>query len=151
MNIAEQAAHEVMKRSAMHIAAAMIHGEYPERDRAYSAAHDVEREVDGFIALVKRSITMLGSDPDEVWTLPAEVSESPTFRVDAVRRIIADHLAGAYVSGNSWQVACAKELETALDNAGMNIDRQVDSIVLEQMRRTPSNRGTEGRTHSCPF
>jgi hypothetical protein len=48
-------------------------------------------------------------------------------------------------------VTCAKELETALDNAGLNVDAQVDSIVLEQMRRLPGDRGTNGRTHGCPF
>jgi len=94
---------------------------------------------------------MLGGDPDEVWTCPTEGAQPPTVRVDSVRRVLADHIAGAYVSGDTWQVSCAKDLETALDKAGLNVDNQVDSIVLEQMRRRPSDRGTEGRTHNCPF
>lgn len=151
MTLADEVAHGIIKRSAMHIAASMIHGDYPERDRAYSTARDVEDEVGGFIKLVKRSITMLGSDPDEVWACPTEGRQTPTVRVDSVRRVIADHIAGAYVSGDAWQVTCAKELETALDNAGLNVDTQVDSIVLEQLRRLPQDRGTNGRTHNCPF
>lgn len=151
MTIADEVATGIIKRSAMHIAASMIHGDYPERDRAYSTAHDVNYEVGGFIKLVKRSIEMLGSDPDTVWKLPTEESQPPAVRLDSVRRVIADHIAGAYVSGDAWQVACAKDLESALDGAGLNVDRQVDSIVLDQMRRRPSERGTQGRTHNCPF
>jgi len=48
MTIADEVAHGIIKRSAMHVAASMIHGDYPERDRAYSMAHDVQDEVGGF-------------------------------------------------------------------------------------------------------
>lgn len=68
-----------------------------------------------------------------------------------VRAALADHIAGAYISGNGLQVARAKELETALDDAGLNVEPQVDRIILAQMRMQPFMRGTDGRTHNCPF
>jgi hypothetical protein len=64
---------------------------------------------------------------------------------------LARHIAGAYVSGNDNQVRRARELETSLDQRGFNVDLRVDRLVLGQMRRPPSDRGTDGRPDTCPF
>jgi hypothetical protein len=64
---------------------------------------------------------------------------------------LARHIAGAYVSGNDNQVRRARELETNLDQRGFNVDNRVDRLVLGQMRRPPSERGTDGRADTCPF
>jgi hypothetical protein len=64
---------------------------------------------------------------------------------------LARHITGAYVSGNDNQVRRARELETSLDQRGFNVDNRVDRLVLDQMRRPPSDRGTDGRPDTCPF
>lgn len=72
--------------------------------------------------------------------------------MDELRSVLAGHIAGAYVSGSDQQVARARELEIAVDNAGLvDIENRVDRLILMQMRIRPSNRGTEGRPDSCPF
>lgn len=80
----------------------------------------------------------------------SENSERPV-DIKALQYTLARHIAGAYISGNDQQVARARELETELDGMGLNVDRKVDSLVLEQMRRPPSDRGTHGRADNCPF
>jgi len=65
--------------------------------------------------------------------------------------VLAHHIAGAYISGDDQQVERARELETELDEAGLNVDTIVDRVVLQQMRFTPSLRGTRGRAYDCPF
>jgi hypothetical protein len=157
--LTRQAAHAVIKRSAMLIAASMIHGGYEERDRAYSAAHDVQREVGGFVELVKRSIRMLDQDPQRVWREPSESAGGPApaagglhaKEAESLRYALARHIAGAYVSGGDDQVRRAKELETSLDGLGLNVDNLVDRQVIEAMRDLPSNRGRGGRADNCPF
>lgn len=152
-SLTEQAAHAVIKQYAMHVAASMIHGSYPERDRAWSTAHELQEQVGGFVELVKRSITMLGAVPEDVWTVPVErlVEPMEPKQASTVRSALARHIAGAYISGSDAQVARAKELETDLDKAGLNVDDHVDRIVLMEMRRRPSDRGTHGRADNCPF
>lgn len=71
--------------------------------------------------------------------------------IPALRSALAHHIAGAYTSGTDAQVGRARELENELDNAGLNVDKQVDAIVLAEMRRRPSDRGTDGRPDNCPF
>ncbi|MFC8447569.1 hypothetical protein [Kitasatospora sp. NPDC057223] len=72
--------------------------------------------------------------------------------IDELRTVLAEHIAGAYVSGDGQQVARAKELEVAVDNAGLvDIENRVDRLILAQMRRRPSDRGVEGRLDNCPF
>jgi hypothetical protein len=69
-----------------------------------------------------------------------------------LRRALADHIAGAYISGSDSQVQRARELELAIDNAGLtDIEDRVDRIILRELRRSPSSRGTDGRADSCPF
>lgn len=72
--------------------------------------------------------------------------------IAALRSTLAHHIAGAYISGSDAQVARAKELEHAVDDAGLtDIEDRVDRIILTEMRRPPSDRGTEGRPDNCPF
>lgn len=148
---------------ANHIATSMLHGDYPERDRAYSAAHDVDRTVGGFIDLVKSRIQDLGGDP-WVWTQPVapvvDEPEAPTtgwgapkpaVHMDALLSALTRHIAGAYISGSDDQCRRARELETGLDQAGLNVDNQVDRLVLNEMRLPPSTRGAAGRLDDPPF
>lgn len=154
MTLADEVAHGVIKRSAMHIAASMIHGDYPERDRAYSAARDIQDEFGDFIQLVKQSITMLGHDPNRVWTIPVESREEqpePQINVRSLRYHVARHIAGAYVSGNKNQFERAKELERNFAQSGLPLVADVNEMVLDAMRTHPHNRGDGGRADNCPF
>lgn len=158
MTIADKAATEVIKHAAMHIAASMIHGDYPERDRAYSTARDIQDEFGDFIQLVKHSITMLGSDPDEVWIIPAEILDEaainepePQINVRSLRYHVARHIAGAYVSGNNDQFERAKELERNFAQSGLRLASDVNDMVLDAMRTHPRDRGDGGRADNCPF
>lgn len=154
MTIADKAATEVIKRAAMHIAASMIHGDYPERDRAYSAARDIQDEFGDFIQLVKHSITMLGHDPSRVWTIPVESREEqswPKVNGRSLRYHVARHIAGAYVSGSNDQFERAKELERGLAQSGLPLVSNVNEMVLDAMRTHPRDRGDGGRADNCPF
>jgi hypothetical protein len=138
---------------ALYVARSMIHGNYAERDRAYSLAQDVEPLVPGFTDQVKEAISRCNRDPWMVWNPPKETADDPAVKLDikSLTSELARHIAGAYISGGDDQVARARELETALDGLGLNIDRKVDSIVLEEMRNRPSTRGTGGRADGVPF
>jgi hypothetical protein len=71
---------------------------------------------------------------------------------DRLRQALAEHIAGAYVSGNDDQVRQARLLERALDGIGLNVDNAVDRLVLEQARSLPSERGHGGLLpHLPPF
>ena len=159
-DMTEKAAHEVIKRSAMHIAAAMIHGDYAERERAWDAAQDMESEVGGFIELVKRSITMLGASAWDKWAQPTPDSEVPDAEIlterearrqDEIGYAVARHLSGAYVSGSDHQHDRAAELERDLARIGLDLSISVNRMVLEQMRLKPADRGEHGRPDICPF
>lgn len=70
----------------------------------------------------------------------------------ALKSAIADHIAGAYISGSDAQVFRARELERAVDDAGMtDIEDKVDRLILTEMRQPPSSRGANGRRDNCPF
>lgn len=149
-----ETAAALLRHSARHIATSMIHGDYTERDRAYDMAQDLEPEAPGFVEYVKRCIAEAGRDPRTVWVFPAERPEEAAARLAdgaELRFELAKHIAGAYVSGSDDQVQRAKELETALDHKGVNVDNQVDRLVMDQMRLRPSSRGTGGRADGCPF
>lgn len=159
-DMTEIAAHAVIKRSAMHIAAAMISGGYEERERAWDAAVEIEEEVTGFIELAKRSITMLGHSAMDKWVQPAPdsdvpdaeiLSEQEAKRLDGIGAAVGRHISGAYVSGSNHQHARAAELERDLTRIGLDLSISVNRMVLEQMRLTPADRGEHGRPDICPF
>lgn len=142
MTLTDKVARAIIERSAMHIAASMIHGDYPERDRAYSAARDIQDEFGDFIQLVKRSISMLGGMPEEVWVIPVEICEEQPesqINVRSLRYHVARHIAGAYVSGNKDQFERAKELERNFAQSGLPLVSEVNEMVLDAMRTHPHN------------
>lgn len=149
-----ETAAALLRHSAKHIATSMIHGDYTERDRAFDMALELESEAPGFIDYVKRCIAEAGKSPEVVWQIPKETAEETARRrvqVNELRSALSRHIAGAFISGNDHQHARARELETALDQAGLNVDNQVDRLVLNEMRITPANRGEHGRPDICPF
>lgn len=149
-----ETASSLLRHSSKHIATSMIHGDYTERDRAYDMALELELEAPGFIDHVKRCIAEAGKNPEVVWQIPKETPEETARRsvqVTELRSVLSRHIAGAYISGSDHQHARARELETALDQAGLNVDDQVDRLVLNEIRIKPSNRGEHGRPDSCPF
>lgn len=154
VGIPPETASALLRHSAKHIAMSMIHGDYTERDRAYDMALELEREAPGFIDHVKRHIAEARKNPEIVWVFPRETPEEAASHLlngGVLTAELARHIAGAYVSGGDDQVARARELETALDALGINVDKRVDSLVLEQMRIPPSHRGTNGRADDVPF
>ena len=149
-----ETASALLRHSAKHVAMSMIHGDYPERDRAYDMALELEREAPGFIDYVKRCIAEAGKSPEAVWQIPRETPDEAArglIQVNELRSVLSRHIAGAYISGGDHQNARARELETALDQAGLNVDSQVERLVLNEMRLPPSSRGTNGRADDCPF
>lgn len=132
-----------------HVAEAMLDGSYETRKWAWSIATELSRGGVDIAAEAWERIAGLGGHPSKVWVVPAQVGGEDQEK--ALRAELARHIAGAYVSGSDEQVHRARELETALDGLGVNVDNQVDSLVLEQMRIPPSRRGTAGRADDCPF
>ena len=132
----EIAAHAVIKRSAMHVAASMIHGCYAERERAWDTAVEIEDEVTGFTELAKRSITMLGHDPAQVWVQPVEGRQAE--QVDQVpykaaflscRKALVDFIAFGLAAGSDERWDAANRLMSVLNAIGLDVDGPVDYVL----------------------
>ena len=138
-----------------HIAQAMLSGNHGQQQAAWVLADDLEHADCEVEYPIRNALKDLGADYDQVWVRPPQrdpwSERQAAQTVDHLKAELARHIAGAFVSGTDEQVARAKELETALDALGVNVDKRVDSLVLEQMRIPPSRRGTGGRADDCPF
>ncbi len=135
------------------IARAMVSGDQFGQSMAWALAAALDGEGCEVEYPIRHGLKELGADYEQVWVEPPGWGspKSPTVRMDTVRSEVAMHIAGAYVSGDDDQVRRARELETALDGAGLNVDSQVNRLVLEAMRRPPSSRGSARRADDCPF
>jgi hypothetical protein len=161
MSPAEQFAYQRKRFGAMrrlvaeHIAQAMLSGEHARQSAMWVLAADLDDAGLELDYLIRKNIGATGANFDQVWVRPPQQdpwgAATAARTVDHLQAELARHIAGAYVSGSGEQVARARELETALDALGVNVDKRVDSLVLEQMRIPPSRRGTDGRADDCPF
>lgn len=143
----------VIDEVAHSVARSMIWGGWTEKQRNWELAHDINRTLPGFIEQVKEALRAHGQDVTKVWVAPpgGDEEQARTRQEASLRYALARHIAGAYVSGSDDQVARAKELETDLDRCGLNVDKKVDSLVLEAARTRPSQRGVGGRADDVPF
>lgn len=133
-----------------HVAQAMLGGDLPRRQAAWALASELDA-VDCEIEYpIRNSLKAFGADYDQVWVEPAPGLEPPV-NLSSLRYALARHIAGAYTSGSDQQHARAQELATGLDSVGLNVDHDVDRLILAEMRRRPSDRGTDGRADNCPF
>lgn len=161
MSPAEQSEYQrkrfgaMRRRVAEDIVQAMLSGEHSRQSAAWALAADLEDAGLDLDWLIRKNIKAAGANFDEVWVRPPQenlwAAQTAARTLDHLQSELARHIAGAYVSGSDDQVARARELETVLDAYGFNVDRRVDSLVLEQMRIPPSRRGTGGRADDCPF
>lgn len=143
----------VIDEVAHSIARSMIWGNRDEKQRAWELAYDLNRTLPGFVEQAKDALRVHGHDAMKVWVEPTVDDEDRALarQQTSLRYALARHIAGAYISGSDDQVARAKELETDLDRCGLNVDKKVDSLVLEAARTRPSQRGVGGRADDCPF
>jgi hypothetical protein len=160
MSPAEQFAYQRKRFGAMrrlvaeHIAQEMRSGQHARQQATWVLAEDLDDAGLELDYLIRRCIEAAGANFEQVWVRPPQqdpwATETAARTVDHLQAELARHIAGAYVSGGDDQVARARELETALDALGINVDKRVDALVLEQMRIPPSYRGTNGRA-DVPF
>lgn len=161
MSPAEQFAYQRKRFGAMrrlvaeHIAQSMLSGEHSRQHATWVLAEDLDDAGLELDYLIRKCIEAAGANFEQVWVRPPQqdpwATQTAARTVDHLQAELARHIAGAYVSGGDDQVARARELETALDALGINVDKRVDSLVLEQMRIPPSRRGTAGRADDMPF
>ena len=142
-----------VEESASGVARSMIWGNWHEKQRAWELGHDLDGVLPGFVEQVKAFLHRYGHDVKKVWVQPSDGDQEKAEerQKSSLRYALARHIAGAYISGDDDQVARAKELETDLDRCGLNVDKKVDSLVLEAARTRPSQRGVGGRADTCPF
>lgn len=150
------------------IAHAMLSGEPSRMAMAWHLASALDSNGVEVEYPIRNGLKELGADYEQVWVHPAsadpwdtdpwaaaaaakEAAARQAIDVDALRSALTRHIAGAYISGSDDQVSRARELETALDQAGLNVDDQVDRLVLNEMRLPPSTRGAAGRLDDAPF
>lgn len=161
MSPADQFAYQRKRFGAMrrlvaeHIAQEMRSGEHSRQHATWVLAEDLDDAGLDLDYLIRKCIEAAGANFEQVWVRPPQQdpwgAQTAPRTMDHLQAELARHIAGAYVSGSDDQVARARELETALDALGINVDRRIDSLVLEQMRIPPSRRGTNGRADDCPF
>jgi hypothetical protein len=127
MSPAEQFAYQRKRFGAMrrlvaeHIAQEMRSGQHARQHATWVLAEDLDDAGLDLDYLIRKCIEAAGANFEQVWVRPPQ------------------------------QVARARELETALDQGGLSVDKQVDRLVLEEMRRPPCARGSAGRLDDMPF